>query len=72
MEESFYIHEIDDFGTEMWTVDGLLHREDGPAVIIAGGLKKYFFVGREYTLEEWIRVLPIHDAEKVALYLKWK
>ena len=32
-------------------------REDGPAMIFRDGRKKYFFVGKEYTLEEWVKLL---------------
>lgn len=72
MDDVLFINEIDDFGTEVWSVDGLIHREDGPAMIFRDGRKKYFFVGKEYTLEEWIRGLPISDAEKVEMYIRWK
>jgi hypothetical protein len=37
---------VDKFGTKRWFIDGMLHREDGPAVEWANGDKFWYFNGR--------------------------
>ena len=42
MKNGMYINE---FGTKEWYVNGLLHREDGPAVINADGSQEWWIDG---------------------------
>ena len=34
-------------GTQAWYVDGQLHREDGPALILADGTQKWWLNGQQ-------------------------
>jgi hypothetical protein len=46
-----YKVQVDDNGTT-WCLDGLLHREDGPAVELSNGRKAWYLNGVEVTQEE--------------------
>ena len=37
--------EIDAYGNKRWYVDGKIHREDGPAIILHSGTKIWWFNG---------------------------
>jgi len=39
---------IDCNGTEIWKLNGKLHREDGPAVIWSDGTKEYYLNGERH------------------------
>ena len=39
------IMEIDEDGTKRWLLNGLLHREDGPAIELASGSKSWYING---------------------------
>jgi len=44
-----------EIGTEVWLVKGLLHRDDGPALIIPLLDRKHWYLnGDKYTKEKWI------------------
>jgi len=58
-------------GTKFWYINGLRHREDGPAVEYIDGDKYWFINGTSYSFEEWLKLLPIHDEEKIFLRLKY-
>jgi len=41
------------FGTKYWYLNGSLHREDGPAVEIASGIKKEWWLnGKQFLYEK--------------------
>jgi len=40
------ICQIDQFGTKRWTLNGLFHREDGPAIESAYGDEYWFLHGK--------------------------
>ena len=49
---------IDTFGNKEWrNVDGVLHREDGPAIILSSGSQLYYRHGKEHRIDgpavEW-------------------
>ena len=46
----YYIDESD--GTKYWHKEGNLHREDGPAIEYADGIKRWFIEGKELTQKE--------------------
>jgi hypothetical protein len=49
---------IDQYGTKYWFKFGKLHREDGPAVEAANGLKSLWLNGRYFkNKEEWFKAL---------------
>ena len=42
------ISKIDEFGHKWWTLNGLIHREDGPAVEWINGDKSWYFHGQRH------------------------
>lgn len=55
---------------DRWFLDGLLHREDGPAVVYKNPvLGKYYYSlkGLEYTFEEYLKLIPEENAIVVTL-----
>jgi len=47
------IMEIDEDGTKRWLLNGLLHREDGPAIELASGYMRWYINGCPYSKEEY-------------------
>jgi len=46
-------------GTKTWKLNGLLHREDGPAIIWANGYKSWFINGIHYSEQKFLSyILP--------------
>jgi hypothetical protein len=43
--------EIDDRGTQRWWKNGLLHREDGPAVIYLDGYESWYLNGESHRID---------------------
>jgi len=43
-------------GTKFWSLNGKLHREDGPAGEYANGTKEWFLNGKKVTQEEHKRM----------------
>ena len=43
-----YTITVNDDGNKEWRVDGVLHREDGPAVEYANGDKEWYFNGKRH------------------------
>jgi len=58
-------------GSKGWFVKGLYHREDGPAILTYNGEKYWYLNGQLYYFEEWLKLTPISDEEKVFLRLKY-
>jgi len=54
-----------------WVVNGNLHREDGLAVEYSDGIKYWYLNGKQYSFENWLKLTPISDEEKVFLRLKY-
>ena len=51
---------------------GQLHREDGPGVIYDGsGNVEWCLNNRIYTFDEWIKLTPISDEQKMLLRLRY-
>ena len=49
-----YIVEVDDWGNQEWrNKNGILHREDGPAIIGPDGYKIWYFEGEYLTEAAW-------------------
>jgi len=50
-------YEIDRYGNKEWRVNGLYHREDGPAVVDAAGTKAWYVDGKRHRVDgpaiEW-------------------
>lgn len=58
-------------GTKYWQVNGIIHREDGPAVILHNGTQKWWFDDQEYPFDKWCEVANISDEQKCELKLKY-
>jgi len=54
-----------------WRVNGKYHREDGPAVEYSDGNNEWHLNGKEYSFENWLKLTPISDEEKIFLRLKY-
>jgi hypothetical protein len=69
-----YTVKVYDNGTKHWSLNGNLHREDGPAVEYTDGTKFWFLNGKEYTKEEFlkktskVKELTVTDLEKLLGY----
>ena len=50
------ICETDKDGNKWWSLNGKLHREDGPAIIRINGIKEYFIHNKRHRLDgpAWI------------------
>jgi len=48
-----YWAEISDTGNKFWYMDGLLHREDGPAIIYTDGEERWWLHNTEYSEKGW-------------------
>ena len=44
---------IDEYGTKYWWLNGLLHRENGPAVEYASGYKYWYLNGKIYSESDY-------------------
>jgi hypothetical protein len=58
-------------GSEMWFLNGELHREDGPALIGSDGTQEWRLYHEKYTFTEWLEELDCDDKTKTLLALKW-
>jgi len=45
---------IDDVGNKRWYINGVYHREDGPAIKYYHGTKEWWLHGEQYTEEEFV------------------
>jgi len=57
-------------GDKDWVVNDKLHREDGPAEIFEENCY-WSLNGKYYSFEEFIKITPISDEEKILLKLKY-
>ena len=54
-----YTVKIDDQGTKRWFFKGKLHNENGPAIVLNNGLKRWFLSGVEYTKKQFDEIITI-------------
>ena len=51
------ICEVNSFGDKYWILNGLFHREDGPAIEYVSGSKKWYLNGKRHRVDgpaiEW-------------------
>ena len=57
-------------GTKRWYQHDKRHRETDAAVICPDGHKEYWLNRRQYTFDEWIKLTPIPEEDKIALVLE--
>jgi len=58
-------------GNKFWLVNNKFHQEDGPAIIYPDGSICWYLNGLSYSFEEWLKLTPISDEEKIFLRLKY-
>jgi len=58
-------------GTQIWYLNGLLHREDGPAFIGADGSQEWWLNGKIYTFNKFCKKLKLSKEDIVFLKLKF-
>jgi len=61
--------EYDD-GAKFWYLNNQLHRENGPAVEPVRNCS-WWLHGKNYSFEEFIKITPISDEEKIFLKFKY-
>jgi len=54
-----------------YLLNDVLHKEDGPAKIYSNGIKLWYLNGKNYSFEEWLKLTPISDEEKILIKLKY-
>jgi len=59
------------YGNISWRVNGLYHREDGPAEIWPDGIKYWHLNGFRYSFEDWLEKLNKSDEEKLFFRIKY-
>jgi hypothetical protein len=57
--------------TAYWRKNGLLHRTNGPAFISRDGTMWWYLDNTKYPFEEFIKITPITNEEKVELALRY-
>jgi hypothetical protein len=63
---------LDRYGHRKWFNDsGLLHREDGPAVIYKDTDLLWCLNGVPFEFTEWLKITPISDEAKMMLRLQY-
>jgi hypothetical protein len=59
-------------GTKSWKLNGLSHREDGPAFEYGNNIKWWYLNGTRYDFDVWLEVNKyISEEEKVMLKLTY-
>ena len=58
-------------GSKHWYQNGKLHRLKGPAVIFPDGSKEWFIEGKEYTEEEFNKVIKRRKELARLVYQRW-
>ena len=55
-----YTVKVYDGGNRFWYMNGVRHREDGPAFEYANGTKEWYLNGKEFTEEEFLQMTQKH------------
>ena len=58
-------------GTKIWTLNGIVHRQDGPAVEYISGSISWWLHGGFYLLDEFLELTPISPEDKCMLKLRY-
>jgi len=48
-----------------WYIDGKKHRDDGPAVEYGNGYKYWYLNGKEYSEEEYLKIMNLKKKNRV-------
>lgn len=57
-------------GTIVYYLNGMIHRVDGPAIIMSDNSKIWWYLNDVgYRFNEWLRLTPIDEEEKAMLKL---
>ena len=57
-------------GSKAWYQHGEFHRETDAAIIYSDDCKQYWLDGKQYYFDEWIKLTPIPEEDKIALVLE--
>ena len=57
-------------GDKEWYRHGTIHRETDAAIIYPSGYKEYWLDGHYYTFEDWLKLTPISEEDKLVLLLE--
>jgi hypothetical protein len=57
-------------GLSEWYMGGKRHRETDAAIIYPDGYKEYYLEDYYYTFEEWIKLTPLPEEQKLQLILE--
>jgi hypothetical protein len=57
-------------GDRYWCKHGKFHRETDAACISHSGYKEYWLDGKQYPFDEWIKLTPISEEQKLQLILE--
>jgi hypothetical protein len=57
-------------GDMYWFKHGKLHRETDAALISLNGNKEYWLNGINYNFEQWLKLTPLPEEDKIALLLE--
>lgn len=57
-------------GTKEWYSNGILHRTEGPAYEGLGGYQEWWLDNTHYTFDEWFKLSPLTDREKLLLAIQ--
>jgi|TARA_B110000259_G_scaffold125531_1_gene142082 hypothetical protein len=63
--------DITHYGEVYGSSGGWLHRIDGPALTQSNGNVHWYLNGDLHTFDEWIKLTPISDEEKMLLRLQY-
>ena len=64
---------INDFGTQIWMINGDYHRTDGPAIIYASGARRWYVKGEFcWSPKAFQQAAKLSDEEMTFLLLKYK
>jgi len=58
-------------GTKIWTLNGILHRQDGPAYEYEDGHFSWWMHGEIYTFDQFLELTPISPEDKFMLKLRY-
>ena len=50
---------------DVYTLNGLFHREDGPAIEFPSGYKEWFINGKEYSEDKFNQYILKHNLNKI-------
>lgn len=56
-------------GTKYWYYDGVLHRENGPAIVYSNDEVSFYYHGENLKFSEWVKLVDITEEKATELFL---